>query len=106
MDAGSTLTINGWNDEKEYFYATNFTGALPNATGGPPENQIYFTGPYSDTTGTTTKWLSWGQHEITPVPEPATYGALFTAATLGLFFWFRSKANARRPVPVRVAVRS
>jgi len=99
LGAGVTLTVNNWNDEKEYFYSANTpTGSL---------TQISWGAPY---TGDTTKWLSYTDgpgpgHEITPVPEPSTYGAIFTAAALGLFFWFRLKANAPRPVPVRVAVR-
>jgi hypothetical protein len=105
MDAGSMLTIKNWNDEMEFIYATNFedganTLATFGATGGTPENQIVFNGFSANNT----KWESLN-HEITPVPEPSTYGAIFTAAALGLFFWFRLKANAPRMVPVRIAVR-
>ena len=105
MDAGSVLTIKNWNDEVEYIYTANLengagTLATFGATGGAPENQVVFNG----FAGNSTKWLS-SDHEITPVPEPATCGAIFTAAALGLFFWFRLKASAARPVPVRMAVR-
>jgi hypothetical protein len=100
LDVGATLTIDNWNDTKEYFYSANNPGATA-------LSQVSFGAPYA---GDTTKWLSYTDgpgpgHQITPVPEPATYGALFTAATLGLFFWFRLKANAPRLVPVRVAIR-
>jgi autotransporter-associated beta strand protein len=96
LAAGVTLTVDNWNDEKEYFYSTN----SPGSQGIPPLNQVVFSG----FSGNSTKWMST-DHEITPVPEPSTYGALFTAAALGLFFWFRLKANTPRPVPARVAVR-
>jgi autotransporter-associated beta strand protein len=100
MDVGATLTVNNWNDVKEYFYSADNPGATA-------LSQISWGAPYA---GDTTKWLGYTDgpgpgHQITPVPEPATYGALFTAAALGLFFWFRLKANAPRLVPVRVAVR-
>jgi fibronectin-binding autotransporter adhesin len=96
LAAGVTLTINNWNDEKEYFYSAT----SPGSQGLTPLNQVVFSG----FSGNSTKWMST-DHEITPVPEPATYGAIFTAAALGLFFWLRLKTNAPRPVPVRVAVR-
>jgi fibronectin-binding autotransporter adhesin len=100
LDSGAALTINNWNDATEYFYtASNPGGALA-------LSHITWGAPYA---GDTTKWLSYSDgpgpgRQITPVPEPATYGALFTAATLGLFLWFRLKANAPSLAPVRVAV--
>jgi autotransporter-associated beta strand protein len=106
MDTGATLTINNWVDEQDYFYATNFyngSGQLAslNAMGGTPEDQIIFTG-FSSNNGASTKWLSW-DHEITPVPEPATYGAIFTGACLGLFLLYR--LPRRKPVVVKVTDR-
>jgi autotransporter-associated beta strand protein len=99
MDAGATLTVNNWNDVKEYFYSADNPGATA-------LSQISWGAPYA---ADTTKWLGYTDgpgpgHQITPVPESSAYGALFIAATLGLFFWFRLKANAPRLVPVRVAV--
>jgi fibronectin-binding autotransporter adhesin len=103
MDTGATLTINNWVDQQDYFYATNFyngSGQLAsfNAMGGTPEDQIIFTG-FSSNNGMTTKWLSL-DHQITPVPEPATYGAIFTGACLGLFLLTR--LPRRKPVVVKV----
>ncbi len=99
LDAGATLTVDNWNDTKEYFYSANAPTALA-------LSNISWGAPYA---GDTTKWLSYADgpgpgHQITPVPEPATYGAIFTAAALGLFFWFRLKVNAPRLAPVRVAI--
>jgi autotransporter-associated beta strand protein len=83
MGTGATLTIDNWVDEQDYFYATSFTGATYGADGVTPEDQIIFNG-FSSNNGMTTKWLSW-DNEITPVPEPATYGAIFIGACLGFF---------------------
>jgi fibronectin-binding autotransporter adhesin len=101
----TSLTINGWADTMDYFYA----GSDPNGFNAGALADIKFGTPYS---GDAAKWLPYNDgpisgpgHQITPVPEPATYGAIFTAAALGLFFWFRVKASARRLVPVRVAAR-
>jgi fibronectin-binding autotransporter adhesin len=101
LAAGMKLTINNWVDEQDYFYSTSFTGVVPNADGSTPEDQIIFTG-FSSNNGATTKWLSW-DHEITPVPEPATYGAIFTGAALGLFLL--SRLPRRKPVVVKVSDR-
>jgi len=100
LDAGATLTVDNWNDAKEYFYSANNPGTTA-------LSQISWGAPYA---GDATKWLNYTSgpgsgHQITPVPEPATYGAIFTAAALGLFFWFRLKANTARPAPVRIVAR-
>jgi fibronectin-binding autotransporter adhesin len=73
-----TLTVNNWVNATDYFYSQNFTGAAPDTRGGTPENQITFAGNSNNSTA----WLGY-DHQITPAPEPATYGALFTALALG-----------------------
>ncbi len=100
IDPGVQLTINGWANAMNYFYATNDPGAATLA-------QVTF----SNFPSNPAKWLSYADgpdnnHQITPVPEPATYGAIFTAAALGLFFWQRRKINTARPVLIPVSVRS
>lgn len=90
------LTIIGWNDMVDFFLASNFTGATL-YTGTAPNNvrgtgtagQIEFNG-YS---GSDTIWQSYNNH-ITPVPEPATYGALLMASTLGGFLWIRRRRSS------------
>jgi hypothetical protein len=37
-----------------------------------------------------TNWQSW-DHQITPTPEPATYGLMMTGALAGLLGWRRWK---------------
>jgi hypothetical protein len=83
----------------DYFYSTTNPGstALSAIT-------------FSNYPSNPSKWLTYtdgpdGNHQVTPVPEPSTYGAIFTAAALGIFFWVRLKANTARPAPVRVLAR-
>ena len=101
VDAGVSLTITHWVNNVDYFYATNNfsnTSGGTNATfdqrgSGPtytPENQITFTSPISYSNSATT-WQSY-DHQITPAPEPSTYGAIFLGACVGLIFWRRRRA--------------
>jgi autotransporter-associated beta strand protein len=78
------LTINNWASLQDYFYSTNFTGATPNVRGATPENQIAFTG----FSAANTMWQS-SDHQITPMPEPSTYGAIFLAFTTIVVVWRR-----------------
>lgn len=87
IDAGVTLTINNWVNGVDYFYATNWTGATADTRGSLPMNQITFNGFASNSTG----WLNFDK-QITPVPEPATYGALLVALAAAFTFWRRSRS--------------
>jgi autotransporter-associated beta strand protein len=89
LSAGVTLTITNWQDSLDYFYAQNWVGGVIDSRGTPPNNQIVFSG----FTGNDTLWQGY-DHQITPVPEPSTYGALLLAATGGLVAWRRRR---RRP---------
>ncbi|MFI5337547.1 MAG: PEP-CTERM sorting domain-containing protein, partial [Opitutales bacterium] len=71
----------------DYFYSTN----SPGSQGSAPLNQIVFDSPTY--TGANTKWLGW-DHEVSPVPEPSTYGALFMGAMLVAGWWFRRRQSA------------
>jgi autotransporter-associated beta strand protein len=75
ITAGVTLTIANWTDTIDYFYSLLSPGA-------PNLGQIAFTG-YS---ASGTKWQSF-DHQITPVPEPSTYGAAFMLLGLALGAW-------------------
>ena len=79
VNSGISLTVNNWVNTTDYFYTQNFTGAVPDIRGVTPENQITFTGNSNNSTG----WLGF-DHQVTPAPEPATYGAIFTALMLGV----------------------
>ncbi len=90
ISAGVTLTILNWQNATDYFFAQNWTGAVPDTTGTTPMNQIVFTG----FSGSDTKWQGYDD-QVTPVPEPSTYGAMLLGAGLaffGLRRWRRGRA--------------
>jgi autotransporter-associated beta strand protein len=79
--ADLTLTAESWADATDYFYSQ--TGYVQ---GAAPLDQVEFAGwDVADT-----KWQSYDS-QITPVPEPETYGALMLAAGAGLVFWRRRR---------------
>jgi autotransporter-associated beta strand protein len=97
ISAGVTLTIRNWQNATDFFFAQNWTGAVYDTTGAAPMNRIVFDTDGADPTtynASQTKWLSYGDHEITPVPEPSTYGAMLMGASLAVFGyrrWRRSR---------------
>jgi autotransporter-associated beta strand protein len=82
-----TLNVTNWTDTQDYF----FNQTNPGTQGTPPLNQIVFTGY----TGANTKWQDYDK-QITPVPEPSTYGAMLLAGLAGLFGWRRYRAGRPR----------
>ena len=94
---GASLTITNWVNNVDFFFAQNWLAGTTvpgiNTRGVGDETQITFTG-FSNTQ---TAWLDYNnaaKHQITPVPEPATYGALFLAAALALLGYRRWQKNA------------
>lgn len=76
---GLGLTVQNWADAADYFYSsTGYT------QGSAPLNQVMFAG----WTGADTKWQSY-DNQITPVPEPATYGTWVLAGLLAAGWWRR-----------------
>jgi hypothetical protein len=88
IDAGVTLTITNWANGVDYFFATNWTGATANVRGAAPMNQVAFTG----FSAASTAWQSYDQ-QITPVPEPSTYGALLIAFAGAVTLWRRARSR-------------
>ncbi len=89
ISAGVTLTILNWQNATDYFFAQNWTGAVFDTLGAAPMNQVVFTG----FTGNNTKWQGY-DNQVTPVPEPSTYGAMLLGAGLAVFGlrrWRRSR---------------
>ena len=84
--AGATLAVNNWTNLSDYFYSNN----SPGTQGTAPINQVVF----NTYTGANTKWISY-DHEVSPVPEPSTYGALFMAGLLGGGWWMRRRRAQR-----------
>ena len=85
IDTGVTLTINNWINAVDYFYVQNDPGG---SAGNIPLNQITFTG--GTYTNNDTKWLSYDK-QITPAPEPATYGAILAGCATVLLAWRRRR---------------
>jgi fibronectin-binding autotransporter adhesin len=77
VDPGAMLTVEGWSNQVDYFYAQNWTGATLGTRGTGPETQVTFSGYSSSSTG----WLSYDR-EISPAPEPGAYGALLAGICL------------------------
>jgi fibronectin-binding autotransporter adhesin len=89
VDADSILTIQNWSDAADFFYTAGWAGATPDAT-GDPMSRVVFQG----WTGSNTKWQSFDD-QVTPVPEPSTYGA-FLVGILGAAGAFRRWRRQRR----------
>ncbi len=81
---GFTLSVTGWANATDYFFATNWTGAIPNTRGAAPMNEVTFTG----FTAANTQWQGY-DHQVTPVPEPGAYGALLLGSLTLFFLWHR-----------------
>jgi fibronectin-binding autotransporter adhesin len=89
--AGITINVINWTNATDYFYTQNWAGAVPEVRGDSPMNQVVF----ADFTANDTKW-QWYDQQVTPVPEPSTYGALLLAAVTGLLGYRRWRAG-RQP---------
>lgn len=79
IGGGGYLTINNWVDMVDYFYVQNFVGATVDTRGTAPQNLIEFSGASTNQTN----WKGF-DHQITPTPEPATYGLCFMGLSLGV----------------------
>ena len=101
IDAGVKVSVINWVSLSDAWYATtsftqqtsgnttataalytNASSPLPNVA---PENQI----TYSGFTAAQTAWVTntagaYNNHEIRPVPEPATYGVILLSSCVGL----------------------
>lgn len=96
LSAGVTINVINWADATDYFYAQNFSGATLDLRGGPSANQIVFNAP--TWSGSDTIWQGYDK-QITPVPEPSTYGAMFLGVTSALLCyrrWRKSKQSAKK----------
>lgn len=90
---GYTLTINNWVNTVDYFSTQSWASGAGQAAfdtrGLAPMNQVTFTG-YSNNH---TAWQSYDK-QITPAPEPATYGAFFTGLAAIAVVWRRRRRVA------------
>ena len=84
LDSGVVLTVANWTAAADYFFAQNWVGAVANVSNADPMNRVVFSG-YN---ASQTHWDSFDK-QVTPVPEPATYGILLIGALIGFFAWCR-----------------
>lgn len=89
LDAGVTLTVQNWANAADYFYTQGWTGAAFDTTGTSPMNQIIFAG----SSGNNTHWQSFDK-QVTPVPEPSTYGAFMLLGVSGFMAYRRWRQRA------------
>jgi hypothetical protein len=79
LSAGAQLSVGDWTYGTDYFYSNSSPGTM----GSAPINQIVFSG----FSGNQTYWNTntdgpENLHEIMPIPEPATYGAILAGVSL------------------------
>jgi fibronectin-binding autotransporter adhesin len=91
IDAGVILTVQNWANAADYFYTQGWTGATFDSSGSAPMNQVVFSGSGSGST----RWQSYDR-QITPVPEPSTYGLVMLLGAGGLGAWRRWHQRAKR----------
>lgn len=93
VGGGQVLTVNNWAAAVDYFFVQN----NPGPQGTPPTNQVDFTSyPVDSWTGNDTQWIPFAHTtygQLTPVPEPSTYGAVFLASALAWVLWRRRQAD-------------
>jgi hypothetical protein len=87
----SQLSVNNWTNFVDYFYSNT----SPGTQGSAPIDQIVFTG-YA---GSATRWNTYQDgpgmdNQITPAPEPATYGAIFVGISLLGIVAYRRRRRA------------
>ncbi len=84
------LNVQNWTNAVDYFLDSTSTGAQ----GTLPNTKIVF----ASFTGADTKYLSYGisNGQLTPVPEPSTYGAILLGGACGLVFWVRRRRSDRK----------
>lgn len=99
---GATVTVRNWTSEVDFLFANSSfrqdngsgTAAQPNTEGSAPQNQVHFEDqPVSN--GSNTAWTeynpNYADHQIRPIPEPSTYGAILLGACASLVALLRRR---------------
>lgn len=91
--SGITITVRNWQDAADYWYAQNWLDAVYNLRGAAPMNRITFDNDGADPTFWTANQTVWQGYDrqITPVPEPSTYGALLLLTSGAFLAWRRRR---------------
>ena len=98
-----TLSVTNWVNAVDYFYAQNWTGNTLNTRDQGTEPSVSFAASTPSYPASDTAWLPYDssdsdptKRQITPAPEPATYGAIFMSLSLlglGLRRWRASRKS-------------
>jgi fibronectin-binding autotransporter adhesin len=83
IGSGQTLTVNEWANVVDYFYS--------NTNPGSEVTQVVFTGATGTAHWNTITDGPDNLNQITPAPEPATYGAIFTGISLAAIILVRRR---------------
>ncbi|MBI5382866.1 MAG: autotransporter-associated beta strand repeat-containing protein [Opitutae bacterium] len=87
------VSITNWVSAVDHFFAQNWTNATFNTKGTYEEQKIQFNGYLPTDTG----WIPYGpKKEITPVPEPGTYGAILMGLSLAGLGFRRWRSSRRK----------
>jgi len=78
LPSGDELSITSWQDLSDFFYVSNFLNATYDQIGEAPASSVVF----ADFTSEDTRWKS-SNNELSPVPEPSTYGVFSLAGLAG-----------------------
>jgi len=97
---GNAISVTNWVNSSDYFFTSNsssgWTGGILGGAGKgvAPENQVTFSG-YSNNQ---TAWMPYDSsvRQITPAPEPSTYGAIFMGLSLLGLGFRRWRASRKR----------
>jgi len=86
FSGANTLTVNNWTDLSDYFYSNS----SPGTQGAAPMNQVIFNG----FNGNASRYL--GDNQISPVPEPAHYGAMLLGLSTAAVWFVRRRRPPHR----------
>ena len=103
LGGGMTLSVNNWTNGLSYFYSNTTTGTM----GTAPENQIVFAG----FSGNATHWNTStdgpdNEHQVTPTPEPASFGLIMTALSLAGIVILRAARTAAASLPILAPIQA
>jgi autotransporter-associated beta strand protein len=98
IDDGVNVTVRNWQNGSDFLLAQTWQGATINTRGEGDETKVIFDPPGTDPGNSDdTAWLPYdgSTGEITPVPEPSTYGAILLGLCVAAVGWRRWRSQAQ-----------